>query len=177
MIEPSLDFAAPDPTLEALGAIAASAAARDRMPVPEFPQEAFAALGAAGALAFNAMPGPTRPPAMQELELVRAVARADGSVGRLYDGHLNGVERLAVQAPEWLREQELEAVRAGRLYVGVWGAILAPGRDSRPPCRGAATPRRCQESRRSAPAPAACTGRSYSRVIPTPRRRLRCGST
>ena len=38
---------------------------------------------------------------------MRAVARADGSVGRIFEGHLNGVERIAVAAPEPLRSAEL----------------------------------------------------------------------
>ena len=57
---------------------------------------------------------------------MRAVARADGSVGRLYEGHLNGVERVAVAAPEPLRSAELAAVRDGRLRLGVWGADPLP---------------------------------------------------
>ena len=68
-----------------------------------------------------------RPPAAEELELVRAVARADASVGRIFDGHLNGVERLAVQAPPALRDAELAAVRDRRLRVGVWGGDPRPG--------------------------------------------------
>jgi alkylation response protein AidB-like acyl-CoA dehydrogenase len=55
------------------------------------------------------------------------VARADSSVGRIFDGHLNGVERLAVQAPPELRDRELASVRDRRLRVGVWGADPRPG--------------------------------------------------
>jgi alkylation response protein AidB-like acyl-CoA dehydrogenase len=95
--------------------------------VPRFPTEAMTALGDAGALAFNAGRARTRPPARAELDLVRRVARADGSVGRIFDGHLNAVERLAMQAPAELRERELEAVRAGRLWAGVWGGDPRPG--------------------------------------------------
>ena len=54
------------------------------------------------------------------------VAAADGSVGRIFDGHLNAVERLAVQAPPE-RDRELEAVRAGGLLAGVWGGDPRPG--------------------------------------------------
>jgi alkylation response protein AidB-like acyl-CoA dehydrogenase len=111
----------------ALALVAASSGERDRAPVPRFPTEAIAALEHAGALAFNADAGRTRPPAAAELELVRRVARADGSVGRIFDGHLNAIERLAVQAPPELRERELEAVRAGRLRAGVWGGDPRPG--------------------------------------------------
>ena len=48
---------------EALARIAAGAAERDRVPVPAFPEEAIADLEAVGALAWNAQPGPDRPPA------------------------------------------------------------------------------------------------------------------
>jgi hypothetical protein len=122
--------AAPDVSAQlrdALELIAGSASQRDRDPVPRFPEEAIAALERVGALAWNARPGTTRPPAAAELELVRGVARADGSVGRIFDGHLNAVERLLVQAPAQLRERELAAVRAGRLRAGVWGGDPRPG--------------------------------------------------
>jgi hypothetical protein len=111
---------------EALARVAASAEERDRASVPAFPEEAIADLEAVGALAWNAQEGADRPPAAAELGLVRSVARADGSIGRIIDGHLNGVERLAVQAPEALRDRELAAVRAGRLRVGVWGGDPHP---------------------------------------------------
>jgi alkylation response protein AidB-like acyl-CoA dehydrogenase len=122
--------AAPDGSArlgDALELVAGSAAQRDRDPVPQFPEAAIAALERADALAWNARPGTARPPAAAELELVRRVARADGSVGRIFDGHLNAVERLLVQAPVQLRERELAAVRAGRLRAGVWGGDPRPG--------------------------------------------------
>ncbi len=106
---------------DALAAIATGAAARDAERQPEFPVEPFLMLERAGALSFNSRPGEQRPPAAAELSLVRRVAAADGSVGRIFDGHLNAVERVAVQAPDWLRERELAAVRAGELLAGVWG--------------------------------------------------------
>jgi alkylation response protein AidB-like acyl-CoA dehydrogenase len=58
---------------------------------------------------------------------LRAVAKADGSVGRIFDGHLNAAERVSVLAPEPLRTRELEAVAAGELLLGVWGADPIPG--------------------------------------------------
>ncbi len=121
---PELDVPSLD---EALARVAMTANERDRAPVPPFPEEAIADLEAVGALTWNAQPGPDRPPASAELGLVRSVARADGSVGRILDGHLNGVERLAVQAPAELRDRELASVRAGRLRVGVWGGDPRPG--------------------------------------------------
>jgi alkylation response protein AidB-like acyl-CoA dehydrogenase len=113
--------------LELIAASAASASERDRSPVPEFPEREIAALEQAGALAWNAQPKSIRPPAAAELELVRRVARADGSVGRIFDGHLNAVERLLVQAPAELRERELAAIHARRLRAGVWGGDPRPG--------------------------------------------------
>jgi alkylation response protein AidB-like acyl-CoA dehydrogenase len=112
---------------EALAAIAATAGERDQSVTPRFPSDAIALLRDAGALAFNAAAGASRPPAADELTLVRSVARADGSVGRIFDGHLNGVERLAVQGPAALRDAELPAIADGTLQVGVWGGEPRPG--------------------------------------------------
>lgn len=112
----------------ALTEIAAGAAARDAAHPPVFPADAFAALRRAGALSFNAQA--SRPPAEAELSLVRRVAAADGSVGRIFDGHLNAVERLAAQGPESLRRRELAAVRAGGLLAGVWGGDPVGGEGS-----------------------------------------------
>jgi alkylation response protein AidB-like acyl-CoA dehydrogenase len=111
---------------EALEAIAADAAARDAGP-PRFPTEAMTLLGAAGALRFNAVPGAARPAAAAELHLVRRVAAADGSVGRIFDGHLNAIERVAVQGPADVRDPELQAVAGDELWAGVWGGDPAPG--------------------------------------------------
>jgi len=105
----------------ALAEIAAGAEARDAAHEPRFPDDAFSLLDNAGVLAFNAIPGEARPAAATELALVRQVAAADGSVGRIFDGHLNAIERLAVQAPVDLRDRELAAVQAGALLAGVWG--------------------------------------------------------
>jgi alkylation response protein AidB-like acyl-CoA dehydrogenase len=111
----------------ALAQIAAGAPARDADRPTRFPADAFAALGAAGALGFNAFADQRRPPAGVELDLVRRVAAADGSAGRIFDGHLNGVERIAVQGAAPLRDAELAAVAAGELLVGVWGGEPIPG--------------------------------------------------
>ena len=112
---------------DALARIESGAARRDGDSTPSFPDGPIGLLERAGMLAFNALPGGFRPDAAAELELVRRVARADGSVGRIFDGHLNAVERLAVQAPIELRDRELAAVVAGRLRAGVWGGDPAPG--------------------------------------------------
>jgi hypothetical protein len=110
-----------------LAEIASGAAERDREAVPRFPAGPIGILESSGVLAWNARPGTERPPAADELGLVRQVARADGSVGRIFDGHLNAVERLAVQAPVQVRDRELAAIAAHRLRAGVWGGDPAPG--------------------------------------------------
>jgi hypothetical protein len=117
-----------DAALEtALAVVTATAAARDAEHEPQFPEAAIAGLEAAGALAHNAVLGHDRPAAIDEVGLVRRVAQADGSVGRIFDGHLNAVERLAVQGPAALAAAELEAVRAGELRGGVWGGDPVAG--------------------------------------------------
>lgn len=112
---------------DALAAIAAGADARDAAPVPSFPETAIAALADAGAMSWNAVTGTHRPPAAAELDLVRRVARADASVGRIFDGHLNAVERMVVQGPDAVRESELEGFASGALRGGVWGGDPVPG--------------------------------------------------
>ncbi len=112
---------------DALVEIGAGARARDLAATASFPDEPLALLERAGALAWNAQPGHARPPAGPELSLVRQVSAADGSVGRIFDGHLNAVERIAVQAPAPVRERELAAVVARELRAGVWGGDPAPG--------------------------------------------------
>ena len=111
---------------DVLAEVAAGAAERERAPVPAFPRDAFALLERAGVLAWGARAGEQRPPAADELSLVRRVAAADGSVGRILDGHLNAVERLAVQAPPDVRERELARVVEHGLRLGVWGADPVP---------------------------------------------------
>jgi alkylation response protein AidB-like acyl-CoA dehydrogenase len=105
---------------DALGQIAAGAEALDRHQPTVFPHDAIDSLRRSGLLSWNAADGP-RPPAQEEFSIVRAVAHADASVGRIYDGHLNGVERLLVQAPEATRATDLPAIRRGELVAGVWG--------------------------------------------------------
>ena len=117
------------PSVRTLGDVldAVSARAAERDVSGDGIEDALALLERAGALAQNAIAGTERPPAAAELGLVRAVAKADSSVGRVLDGHLNGVERLAVQAPTGLAEAELALVRQGLLRVGVWGGEPRPG--------------------------------------------------
>jgi len=112
-----------------LAEISAGAAARDAEPT--FPEEPFRGLAASGVLGLTAPepgPGRSRPVSFGlEWRVLRAVARADGSVGRILDGHFNAVERVSVLAPEPLRSSELKAVAAGELRLGVWGADPVPG--------------------------------------------------
>jgi alkylation response protein AidB-like acyl-CoA dehydrogenase len=129
--------AAPTTTLAAaLETIAEAAAENDR--AATFPQAALRALRDCGALAWGARPGAARPPAADELALVRRVAAADGSVGRIFDGHVNAVERIAVHAIAPLRDELLLAVRDDGLRLGVWGADPGPG-EGPPATLGSAT--------------------------------------
>jgi alkylation response protein AidB-like acyl-CoA dehydrogenase len=90
--------------------IAADAAALDREPA--FPHTAFTALRDAGAL----QPPPTR---AEEWAFVRAVSKADGSVGRILEGHYNAYERLT-----------LDGLDPGDRLLGVWGADPVDGTPS-----------------------------------------------
>jgi alkylation response protein AidB-like acyl-CoA dehydrogenase len=105
--------------------IVASAGELDRE--PRFPTENFTDLAAVGALI-------TPPDGLAgEVRLVRAVAAADASTARILDGHLNGIERLTLAAPEPLRSTELKQIHEGKLLLGVWGADPAAGEG--PPAR------------------------------------------
>jgi alkylation response protein AidB-like acyl-CoA dehydrogenase len=113
-----------------LSQIASGAAERDAHPT--FPEGPFRELAATGILAIPAPEtgdgsSKSRASFAEEWSVLRAVARADGSVGRILDGHFNGVERVSVLAPEPLRSNELAAVTAGRLRLGVWGSDPIPG--------------------------------------------------
>src|SRR5829696_4449036 len=113
---------------EVLADISAAATARDAGPA--FPEGPFAGLAASGVLGMTApgTGGDERPVSFaEEWRVLRAVARADGSVGRILDGHFNAVERVSVLAPEPLRSRELEVIAAGKLILGVWGADPIPG--------------------------------------------------
>ncbi|WP_028066729.1 hypothetical protein [Solirubrobacter soli] len=90
-----------------LNEIAANADALDRDPA--FPHAAFAALRHAGAL----VPPPSR---AEEWAFVRAVSEADGSVGRILEGHYNAYERLT-----------LDQLDPGDRLLGVWGADPVDG--------------------------------------------------
>nr|MBA3867078.1 acyl-CoA/acyl-ACP dehydrogenase [Solirubrobacterales bacterium] len=116
---------------QALAAIAEGAAALDRE--PRYPREALAALGDAGVLTATIGAGREGAPVDAEWELVRRVAAADASVGRILDGHLNAVERLEVAAAPAVRDAELAKLEGGERVLGVWGAD--PGGGEGPPAR------------------------------------------
>jgi alkylation response protein AidB-like acyl-CoA dehydrogenase len=114
---------------DALAGISRGAAGRDAE--PRFPKEPFRMLADASILAA---PVPERieergrrSPFAEEWRILRAVSKADGSVGRILDGHFNAVERVSLLAPEPLRSEELEAVADGGSLLGVWGADPIPG--------------------------------------------------
>lgn len=110
---------------DALDVVAAGGEELDRE--PRFPASALVALGAAGCL--SATVGAVRggESVAKEWELVREVAAADASVGRILDGHLNAVERLEVAAAPELRDAELAKLEHGDRVLGVWGADPGPG--------------------------------------------------
>ena len=92
---------------DVIAEIAANAAALDAE--PRFPTEAFEALRAAGAL---------KPPEHSQRRVGAGPCgcQADGSVGRIFEGHLNAVERLT-----------LDGIDPADDLLGVWGADPAPG--------------------------------------------------
>jgi len=110
---------------QALAAIAADAAELDES--PRFPREAIFHLADAGALAATIGAIREERSVRAEWQLLRCVAAADSSVGRILDGHLNAVERLEVAAEPEVRERELAPVSAGERLLGVWGADPGPG--------------------------------------------------
>jgi hypothetical protein len=110
---------------QALAAIAAGAAELDQ--APRFPREAFFHLGDAGALAATLGAAEGGGSVRPGWDLLRRVAGADASVGRILDGHQNAIERLEVAADPETRERELAAVAAGQRLLGVWGADPGPG--------------------------------------------------
>jgi alkylation response protein AidB-like acyl-CoA dehydrogenase len=92
---------------------------------PRFPSENLASLMAVGTPQLAA--DRAHCALDREIALIRALASADASTARILDGHFNGVERLALLAPDELRACELAGVSRGELLLGVWGADPAPG--------------------------------------------------
>src|SRR5215217_2538947 len=97
-----------------MAAISAGAAERDAR--PSFPEDAFRRLALSGVLAIPS-PEPVgelgrRSSFAEAWRVLRAVARADGCIGRILDGHFNGVERLSLVAPEPLPSGLRRAARS-----------------------------------------------------------------
>src|SRR5277367_6247871 len=93
----------------ALSEIAARAVEFDR--APRFPTENFDSLRRAGMLESDLEFAGGR--LAREIALVRAVAGVDASTARILDGHLNGVERLAMLGVSPQREAELQLLGDG----------------------------------------------------------------
>src|SRR5215203_2824472 len=139
MSKPRLDdeegFLEMDFTLQkVVSRISAGADHRDR--TPSFPEHPFRQLAHSGVLAIP-VPGSSgargrRAPFAEEWRVLRAVARADGSVGRILDGHFNGVERVSLLAPEPLRSAELEASPRGSYSWESGEPTRYQGRGSQP---------------------------------------------
>jgi hypothetical protein len=115
----------------AIASIAAVAADLDRE--PRFPYGAFVELAAAGSLTTTIGAARERASVRPEWDLLRRVAAADASVGRILDGHLNAIERLEVAADPAVRDAEIAAIGTGERLLGVWGADPGPGEG--PPAR------------------------------------------
>ena len=108
---------------EALARISSRAHGLDA--APRLPRENLDDLRAAGMLQLTADRAGAGARLREEIALVRTVARADASTARIFDGHLNGVERLGLGAPAWLREAELRAHRRREAAAG--GVGRRPG--------------------------------------------------
>lgn len=118
-----------DPYDACLSAIAANAAAADRL---ERTLEAdIAELKRAGLLAAP-LPVPAggrglgteHPAAGEAVSLLRALGRANLSVARIYEGHVNAVKLVVLYADPAVRDAVFTRVRKG-LLLGVWGADAA----------------------------------------------------
>ena len=112
-----------------------SEGAAERDADPAFPHHPFRALLEVGLLALPVPDPPQtrgrRATFEEEWRILRAVARADGSVGRIFDGHLNAVERVSVLTPEGARSSRL-----GRTDPGCLGSRAHPRRRCTRPYRG-----------------------------------------
>jgi alkylation response protein AidB-like acyl-CoA dehydrogenase len=122
--QPGVPIPHPTELGAALAEIAEGAEDLDRR--PRFPSEAFDALRGAGALGSSVGGLREGRSVEDQWNVIRQVAAADGSVGRILDGHFNAIERLEVAAPPTLRDEELGRVVAGERLLGVWGADPRP---------------------------------------------------
>ena len=60
------------------------------------------------------------------LDVLRLIGRADLSVGRLYEGHVNGLQLVCVYGSDAQRRAAIEAARQGALF-GVWNTEPTSG--------------------------------------------------
>jgi hypothetical protein len=101
--------------------MAARAAALDQQ--PSFPTEDIAVLRQIGALEVFA--GEKATP-LEMMEALRLVGRANLSVGRLFEGHINGARLVAWYGDDLQRRRLAEDLENGALY-GVWNTEPNPG--------------------------------------------------
>ncbi len=104
-----------------LPAMSARAAILDQHPA--FPTEDIAALREIGALEVFAG---EKPAPLELMEALRLVGRAHLSVGRLFEGHINGARLVAWYGDESQRRRLAEDLENGALY-GVWNTEPSPG--------------------------------------------------
>ncbi len=93
--------------------------------VEEFPAERLDALR--GTLAWSGFAEVTPGPRTRELlDVLRLIGRADLSLGRLFEGHVNGLQIVATYGSEDQRRTMLQAADGGALF-GVWATEPNPG--------------------------------------------------
>jgi len=102
-------------------AMAARAAILDQHPA--FPTEDIAVLRHIGALDVFAGDAPTP---LELMEALRLVGRAHLSVGRLFEGHINGAKLVAWYGDDVQRRRLAQDLKNGALY-GVWNTEPNPG--------------------------------------------------
>jgi len=93
-----------------------------------FPQPAFDLLRELGLLTINLPPQNNKKLAKKGelnylLHNLRRVGRADLSVGRIYEGHLNGIELIKIYGTNAQKKFYFEEVRNGKLF-SVWNTEL-----------------------------------------------------
>jgi hypothetical protein len=105
----------------ALPAMTARAAILDQH--PDFPTEDIAVLRQIGALEVFAGDAPSP---LELMEALRLVGRAHLSVGRIFEGHINGARLVAWYGDEVQRRRLAQDLQDGALY-GVWNTEPSPG--------------------------------------------------
>lgn len=105
----------------ALPAMTARAAILDQQ--PSFPSEDIAMLRHTGALEVFAGEAPTP---LELMEALRLVGRAHLSVGRLFEGHINGAKLVSWYGDDFQRRRLAQDLQNGLLY-GVWNTEPSPG--------------------------------------------------